>query len=120
VITELRRDCAPGRDGAKGCSPKARLGYCVEMAFIRAQDEVFESVEGIHFLMRDQHARKNVACVVAREALTARGSIHDPPLSAMQAFETCRAEIERIASDRWERGEADHRGIIRVTSAHFR
>jgi hypothetical protein len=89
------------------------------MAIVRAQDEVFESTEGVHFLMRDESARRNVPCVIAREALTGRGSSHEPPLDPMQVFMAYRGEIEQVASDCWERGEADHRGIIRVTSAQF-
>jgi hypothetical protein len=89
------------------------------MAIVRAQDEVFESAEGIHFLMRDREARKNVPCVVTREALMVRGATYDPPLATMQVFEAYRAEIERVASECWERGEVDRRGIVRVTDAQF-
>jgi Protein of unknown function (DUF1488) len=90
-----------------------------EVTIVRAQDEVYESTEGIHFLMRDDNARKNFPCLITREALTERGSIHEPPLEPMQVFAAYRGEIERVASDCWERGGADHRGIIRVTSAQF-
>jgi hypothetical protein len=89
------------------------------MAIVRAQDEVFESTEGVHFLMRDENTRRNVPCVIAREALTARGLTHEPPLDPMQVFTAYRGGIERVAGDCWERSEADHRGIIRVTSAQF-
>jgi Protein of unknown function (DUF1488) len=94
-------------------------GHTVEMAIVRAQEEVFESAEGIHFLMRDHAARKNVPCVITRDALIVRGSTHDPPLAPIEVFETYRGEIERVANECWERGEADRRGIVRVTVAQF-
>jgi hypothetical protein len=94
-------------------------GYTVEMAIIRAQNEVFESVEGIHFLMRDHEMRKNVPCVIAREALADLGSTHEPPLAPIEVFEAHRDEIERLANECWERGEVDRRGILRVTSSQF-
>jgi Protein of unknown function (DUF1488) len=94
-------------------------GHFIKMPIVRAQDEVFESVEGIHFLMRDPAAHKNVPCVIVREALITRGSTYDPPLAPMQVFEACRVEIERKANECWERGEADRRGIVRLTGAHF-
>jgi hypothetical protein len=64
------------------------------MPLVRAQDEVFESVEGIHFLMRDPDRREYVACVITHEALT-----HEPPLGPMQVFDNYRGEIEQAASD---------------------
>jgi Protein of unknown function (DUF1488) len=99
---------------------KALQGYTVEMAIIRAQNEVFESVEGIHFLMRDHEVRKNVPCVITREALAELGSTHDPPLARIEVFEAHRSEIERIANECWERREVDDRGILRLTSLQFR
>jgi Protein of unknown function (DUF1488) len=99
--------------------PTALDGYTVEMAFIRAQNEVFESVEGIHFLMRDHDVHKNVPCVITREALAELGSTHDPPLAPIEVFEAYRGEIERLATERWERREVDQRGILRVTSAQL-
>jgi Protein of unknown function (DUF1488) len=90
------------------------------MPIVRAQNEVFESVEGVHFLMRDHDVLKNVPCVVTREALMVRGSTHNPPLTPMQVFETYRVEIEGSASECWDRGEVDHRGILRVASLQLR
>ncbi len=81
------------------------------MAIFRAQDEVYESIEGVHFLMRDDIARKNFPCVITREALRERGSTHESLLDAMQVFAAYRGEVERVASNSWERGEADHRGL---------
>jgi Protein of unknown function (DUF1488) len=89
------------------------------MAIVRAQEEVYESAEGVHFLMRDDRAPKNFPCLITREALTERGSTHQPPLDPMQVFMAYRDEIERVASTCWEEGGADHRGIIRVTGAQF-
>jgi uncharacterized protein DUF1488 len=100
-------------------SPKGLHGFTVEMAIVRAQQEVFESVEGIHFLMRDPEARKNVPCVITREALAERGAAHVPPLAPLGVFEAYRGEIERLANECWERGEVDDRGILRVTSSQF-
>jgi hypothetical protein len=90
-------------------------GSPVEMAIIRAQNEIFESVEGIHFLMRDHDVRKNVPCVITREALAELGSTYDPPLASIEVFEAHRGEIERMANEYWERREVDKRGILRVT-----
>ena len=90
-----------------------------EMAIVRAQSAVFESIKGVHFLMRDDNTRKTLACLITREALTERGSTHEPPLDPMQVFTAYRDEIERAANDCWERGEVDHGGIIRLTGAQF-
>jgi hypothetical protein len=84
------------------------------MPLVRAQDEVFESVEGIHFLMRDPDRREYVACVITHEALT-----REPPLGPMQVFDNYRGEIEQAASDRWDRGEVDGHHIIRINTAQF-
>jgi hypothetical protein len=88
------------------------------MAIVRAQDEVYESTEGVHFLMRDDIAWKNIPCLITREALAERGSAYQP-LDPMQVFTIHRDEIERVAGDCWERGEIDPRGIVRITSARF-
>jgi hypothetical protein len=101
-------------------SRKALHGYTVEMAFIRAQNEVFESIKGIHFLMRDHDVRKNVPCVITHEALAELGSTLDPPLALIEVFEACRDKIERIANECWKRRELDHRGILRVTSSQLK
>jgi hypothetical protein len=89
------------------------------MPLVRAQDEVYGSFEGIHFLMHDPSARQNVACIVTREALADRGSTHNPPLDLMQVFESYRIEVERAAGDLWDRGEIGPRRIIRVTRTQF-
>ena len=90
-----------------------------DMALVRVQDETLET-EGIHFLMQDAITREKVPCIVAAEALTGRGATHDPPMKALQqVFDTYRDEIERAASDRWRRGEVNHRHIIRVTISQF-
>jgi len=54
------------------------------MPLLRAKDEFYESVEGIHFLMRDPDRRKYVACLITRVALIGRGTAHEPPLGSMQ------------------------------------
>jgi uncharacterized protein DUF1488 len=89
------------------------------MAIVRAQSEVYESIKGVHFLMRDDNTRKTFACLITREALAKRGSAQEPPLSPMQVFTAYRDEIERVANDCWERGEVDRGSIIRLTGAQF-
>jgi hypothetical protein len=89
------------------------------MAIVRAQSEVFESTEGVHFLMREDNTRRTFACLITRDALTERGSTHEPPLDSMQVFAAYRDEIERVANDCWERGEVDQGGVIRLTGAQF-
>jgi hypothetical protein len=56
---------------------------------------------------------------ITREALTERGSTHEPPLDPMQVFTAYRDEIERVANDCWERGEVDDGGVIRLTGGQF-
>ena len=89
------------------------------MAIVRAQDEVYESIDGVHFLMRDDIARRNFPCVITREALTERGSTHEPPLARSRSSRPIAAKSSAWQPNCWERGEADHRGFIRVTSAQF-
>ena len=106
----------------RGWAPRTRRHQSIidsEMAIVRAQSQVFESIKGVHFLMRDANTRKTLACLITREALTERGSIHEPPLDPMQVFTAYRDEIERVADDCWERGEVDDGGIIRLTGAQF-
>jgi hypothetical protein len=50
------------------------------MTFARAQDETYESFEGIHFLMWDPNSREQIPCLITREALTDWGAAHVPPL----------------------------------------
>jgi hypothetical protein len=89
------------------------------LALVRHQDEIYESVEGVHFLMRTSDKQENVACVITREALADRGASHHPPLNTKQVFDTYLDEIERAANDRWERGEVDKRSLIYVTTEQF-
>jgi hypothetical protein len=90
-----------------------------DLPLVRHQLEVYESVQGIHFLMRDANTRQQVACVITREALAHRAASYHPQLNAIQVFDTHRDEIERAASDRWDRGEMDKRGLIYVSSVQF-
>jgi hypothetical protein len=90
------------------------------MTFLRARDEIFESFEGIHFLMWDPNSREQIPCVISREALANRAAAHDPPLAKLQTvFDSYRGEIEQAASGRWDRGELNHRRIICITPDQF-
>ncbi len=92
------------------------------MPLARAQEEVFEGIDGIHFLMRDVQAKTKegeVPCLITLEALTDRGTAHDPPLTAGAIFEADRDAIEQTASDKWDRGELDDKGVVRLTAAEF-
>lgn len=91
-----------------------------QMTFLRGQDEIFESFEGIHFLMWDPNSREQIPCVISREALANRAAAHEPPLAELQkVFYAYRGEIEHAASERRDRGELDHRRIIRITCDQF-
>jgi len=89
------------------------------MPLVRGQDTVFETVKGIHFLMRDPNTRDYIACLITHEALIDSGATHEPPLAPMQVFDIYRSEIERVASDRWDRGEMDGHHIIHISTAQF-
>ena len=89
------------------------------MPLLRAKDEFYESVEGIHFLMRDPDRRKYVACLITRVALIGRGTAHEPPLGSMQVFDNYRGEIEQAVGDRWDGGQAYDRHIIRISTTQF-
>jgi hypothetical protein len=89
------------------------------MPLVRGQDTVFETVKGIHFLMRDPNTREYIACLITHEALIYRGTPHEPSLAPMQVFDIYRSEIERAASDRWDHGEVDGHHIIHISTAQF-
>ena len=90
------------------------------MPLVRGQDTVFETVKGIHFLMRAPNTREYIACLITHQALIDRGATHEARLAPMQVFDIHRSEIERAASDRWDRGEVDGRHIIHIRTAQFR
>jgi len=89
------------------------------MPLVRGQNTDFETVKGIHFLMRDPNTREFIACLITHQALIDRGATHEPRLAPMQVFDVHRSEIERAASDRWDRGEVDGHHIIHINTAQI-
>ena len=90
------------------------------MPLMRGQNIVFETVKGIHFLMRDPNTREFIACLITHQALIDSGATHEPRPAPMQVFDVHRSEIEGTASDRWDRGEVDGHHIIHISTAQFR
>jgi hypothetical protein len=72
-------------------------------------------LEGVRFVMRD--GAKEVLCRVSLEALSDRG--HTTGLNVAGVFESCRDEIEQVASAKYDRGQVDFAGGIYITSADF-
>jgi hypothetical protein len=51
------------------------------MPLVRGQNIVFETVKGIHFLMRDPNTREFIACLITHQALIDSGAAHEPGLA---------------------------------------
>jgi len=66
------------------------------------------SLEGVRFMMRD--GIKEVLCRVSLEALADRGNTTG--LNAAGVFESCRNEIERAASAKYDSGQLDYAGGV--------
>lgn len=72
-------------------------------------------LEGVRFMMRD--GTKEVRCRVSLEALADRGNATG--LNAAGVFESCRDEIEQVASAKYDRGQLDYAGGVYLTSVEF-
>ena len=71
------------------------------MPLVRGQNTVFETVKGIHFLMRDPNTREFIACLITHQALIDSGATHEPRLAPMQVLDVhrrCRAVSGSVGS----------------------
>jgi len=78
------------------------------MHLVRAAGDLTTDLEGVRFPMKDEDARKPISCLVTFEYLQVRSGVRTlDPHEMIGEFEIYRAEIESLASDKYDLGE-DH------------
>jgi hypothetical protein len=76
------------------------------MPLFRAAGDLVSDSDGVRFPMRDEPAQKPVSCLVTFEYLQNRSGVASAdPDEMLGEFEIYRAEIEELASRKYDRGE---------------
>ncbi len=76
------------------------------MPLVRAAGDLVSDSEGVRFPMADEAAHKSVCCLATFEFLRDRSGVTSEDADEMIGeFEIYRAEIEELASRKYDRGE---------------
>jgi len=75
------------------------------MPLYRAAGDLIPEADGVRFPMKDEAAQKPVSCLATIEYLQDRSGVACSADEILGEFEIYRAEIEDIASKKYDRGE---------------
>lgn len=80
------------------------------MPLVRAAGDLVPDREGVRFPMSDEAARKSVGCLATFDYLQVRSGVASTDADEMVGeFEIYRAEIEELASRKYDRGDEQPR-----------